>query len=79
MAIAKRGWIVPPDRKWPGLNAVGLGYRFFGNPKESLRGNHYASVDDAKRGVETWIWQTPAAFFKRVIMNLMWHVSKVHC
>ena len=79
MAIAKRGWIVPPYRKYPGLDAVGLGYRLFGKPKESRHGNHCASVDDAKRGVQTWIWQTPAAFFERGIMNLVWHVSKVHC
>ena len=79
MAIAKRGWIVPPYRKYPGLDAVGLGYRLFGKPKESRRGNHCAIVNDAKRGVQTGIWQTPAAFFERGIMNLVWHVSKVHC
>ena len=79
MAIAKLGWTVPPHRQYPGLNIVGLGYLLFGKPKESLRGNHYASVDDAKRGVETWIWQTPAAFFKRGITNLVWYVAKVHC
>ena len=45
MAIAKGEWIVSPYRKYPGLNAVGLGYRLFGKPKESLRGNHYARVD----------------------------------
>ena len=41
--------------------------RLFGKPKESPRGDHYANV---KRGVQTWIQQTPAAFFKRGIMNL---------
>ena len=28
-------------------------------------------VDDVKRGVQTWIKQTPAAFFKRGIMDLV--------
>ena len=31
-------------------------------------------MDDAKRGVQTWIWQTPAAFFERGV-----HESRVAC
>ena len=38
---------------------------------ESLRGNHYGSVDDVKRGVQTWIKQTPVAFFEKGIMDLV--------
>ena len=38
---------------------------------ESLRGNRNArpSVDDVKRGVQTWIKQTPTAFFESGIVD----------
>ena len=48
-----------------------LDYHLFGPLKEFLHGNHYASMDDVKRGMQTWIKQTPAAFFEKGIMNLM--------
>ena len=35
------------------------------------RAEHYASVDGVKRGVQTWIKQTPAAFFQRGIMDIV--------
>ena len=46
-------------------------YRLFGKPKQQLRGNHYASVDDVKRGVQTWIKRKPAPFFERGIGALL--------
>ena len=53
IAIYKLGWIVSPHRHSPEL--APSDYHFFGKPKELLRENHYASVDDVKRGVKTWI------------------------
>ena len=46
-------------------------YHFFGKPEESLHKNRYTSVDDVKRGVQTWIKRKPAAFFERCIMDLV--------
>ena len=69
-AIHKLGWTVLPHPSYsPDL--APSDYHLFGKLKESLLGNHYASVDEVKRGVRTWIRQTPAAFFEKGIMDLV--------
>jgi histone-lysine N-methyltransferase SETMAR len=69
-AIQKLGWTVLPHPPYsPDL--APSDYHLFGKLKEFLRGNHYASVDDVKHGVQTWIKQTPATFFEKGIMDLV--------
>ena len=69
VAVAKLGWIFPPLHIGRCLNFSPSDSHFLGKPKESLCENHYASVDDVKRGVQTWIKQKPAAFFERGLVS----------
>ena len=69
-AIHKLGWTVLPHPPYsPDL--APSDYHLFGKLKEHLRGNHNATIDDVRRGVQTWIKQTPAAFFEKGIMDLV--------
>jgi [histone H3]-lysine36 N-dimethyltransferase SETMAR len=69
-AIHELGWTTLPHPACsPDL--APSDYHLFGKLKEFLRGNHYGNVDDVKRGVQTWIKQTPVAFFEKSIMDLV--------
>src|SRR5688572_13595232 len=68
--INKMSWTIFPDPPYsPDFAPVDC--HLLGKLEESLRGNHYASVEDVKRGVQTWIKQMPAAFYERGIMDLV--------
>ena len=69
-AIEKLGWTVLPHPPYsPDL--APSDFHLFGKLKESLRGNHYASIDDVRSAVNAWIKQTPKGFFEAGIYKLV--------
>ena len=69
-AIQKLGWTVLPHPPYsPDL--APSDFHLFGKLKESLRGNHYASIDDVRNAVNAWIKQTPKDFFEAGIFKLV--------
>jgi histone-lysine N-methyltransferase SETMAR len=69
-AIKKLQWTVLPHPPYsPDL--APSDFHLFGKLKETLRGNHYASIADVQGAVHTWIKQTPKEFFEVGIFNLV--------
>ncbi len=39
--------------------------------KKGLKGNHYTSISDVQRAVQSWLRQTPTEFYESGIFNLV--------
>lgn len=67
--ITRMGWTLLPHPPYsPDL--APSDYHLFSALKQPLRGHHFASLDDMKSAVNTWIRETPPSFFESGIKKL---------